>query len=543
MLENQIPLISDPKQLLLEMARLRQVADVLKLIVDRLATSQAVALARIWLVRPGAGCPTCPMQSECPDRTSCLHLVASAGTSIVEPSQDLSRLDGSFRRFPIGVRKVGQIAATGEALEVSNFAGEPDWLADPEWAHAEGIRGFGGQPLVHRGEVLGVLVVFSRATIGDISLDWLRMISDHASASLANAAAWEEVELLRNRLELENDYLQEEVRQRGSFGEMIGQSSALQKVGEQIDLVAPTDSTVLVTGESGTGKELVAREIHRRSSRSERPLIKVNCAAIPRELFDSEFFGHTQGSFTGAVRDRVGRFELADGGTLFLDEIGEIPLDLQSKLLRVLQEDELERVGEERTRKVDVRIIAATNRDLKAESEAGQFRSDLYYRLSVFPIDLPPLAQRKEDIPLLAEHLLAQLARKLGRTTLKLTVANVHELQRYDWPGNIRELQHVLERALITSKSGKLRLNLDNGGTKKGPGKGSIHNSINPMTADILTAAELREFEANNIRRALQRSGGKIYGTGGAAEILEIKPTTLASRIKSLGIDVDSEFK
>ncbi len=536
MLEHQIPLITDPKTLLLEMAERRQVADVLKLIVDRLAMSQAVVLARIWLIRPGEGCLTCPMKSECPDRTNCLHLVASSGTSIIEPDRDLTRIDGSFRRFPIGVRKIGRIAATGEALEITNFTGEPAWLVDPKWAQAEGIRGFGGQPLVYRGEVLGVLGVFSRTTIGDTCLNWMRMIANHAAASLANATAWEEVESLRHRLEQENDYLQEEVRHGNSFGEMIGQSSALQKVGEQIELVAPTNSTVLVTGESGTGKELVAREIHRHSSRSERPLIKVNCAAIPRELYDSEFFGHTKGSFTGAVRDRVGRFELADGGTLFLDEIGEIPLDLQSKLLRVLQEGELERVGEERTRKVDVRIIAATNRDLKSESEARRFRSDLYYRLSVFPIELPSLAERKEDIPLLAEHLLSQLARKLGRPVPRLTLINVRELQEYDWPGNIRELQHVLERSLILAKSGKLRLSLSSGNADT---KLPDHsNRTGPVAAEeILTISELRAFEARNIHRALERAGGKIYGSGGAAELLDMKPTTLSSRIKSLGMD------
>jgi len=540
MLEQHIPLISEPKTLLLEMAQRRLVADVLKLIVDRLATSQAVALARIWLIKPGEGCSTCPRRSECPDQTTCLHLVASAGTSITEPSRDLMRVNGSFRRFPIGVRKIGRIASTGNAMEVSNIAGQPDWLANPEWSQAEGIRGFGGQPLVYRGEVLGVLGVFSRTTIGDTCLDWLRMIADHAAASLANAAAWEEVEILRNRLELENDYLQEEARQRDTFGEMIGQSSALQKVAEQIELVAPTDSTVLITGESGTGKELVAREIHNRSSRSDRPLIKVNCAAIPRELYDSEFFGHTKGSFTGAVRDRVGRFELADGGTLFLDEIGEIPIDLQSKLLRVLQEGELERVGEERTRKIDVRIIAATNRDLKVESEARRFRSDLYYRLSVFPIEIPPLAERKEDIPLLANHFLAQLARRLGRPTPRLTLANVQELQRYSWPGNIRELQHVLERALITAKSGKLRLDLAERGMETQRLAGAIETVPSSSTEDILTASEFRIFEADNIRRALERTGGKIYGSDGAAELLDMKPTTLASRIKSLGIAFSS---
>ena len=540
MLEQKQPLIPEPKQLLLELAQRLQVREALDMIVDRLAASPAVALARIWLVRPGSGCESCPMQQECPDRTSCLHLVASGGKSLVDEDADLSRLDGRFRRFPIGVRKVGRIAATGEALEVSNIEGHPDWLVHPAWADAEGIRGFGGQPLVYRGEVLGVLGVFSRAIITEEDLEWLRTIADHAAASLANAAAWEEVERLRQRLELENDYLQEEVQSRDAFGDMVGKSAALKKVTEQIELVAPTDSTVLVTGESGTGKELVAREIHRCSSRSDRPLIKVNCAAIPRELYDSEFFGHTQGSFTGAVRDRTGRFELADGGTLFLDEIGEIPLDLQSKLLRVLQEGEFERVGEEQTRSVDVRIIAATNRDLKAESEAKRFRADLYYRLSVFPIELPPLSQRKEDIPLLAEHMLQQLARSMGRESPRLTKANIQQLQRYHWPGNIREFQHVLERAVITSRTGKLRFDLVPAESGEHLGVAPVHSTqASPEQEQVLTAVELKRFEADNIRRALRQTRGKVSGEGGAAELLGMKPTTLASRIKSLGISND----
>lgn len=533
MIENHIPLIADPRTLLLEMAQCRHLSDVLSLIVTRMAESPAVALARIWLIRPGAGCETCPRRSECPDQTICLHLVASAGTSLVNPGEDLSRTDGSFRRFPIGVRKVGRIAATGKALEVSNISGEPEWLVRPDWASDEGVRGFGGQPLIHKGKVLGVLGVFSRTTMGDDCTQWLRMIADHAAASLANATAWEEIESLRRRLELENEYLQDEVRQRESFGEIIGESSAIQKVGEQIELVAPTDSTILVTGESGTGKELVAREVHRRSSRSDKPLIKVNCAAIPRELFDSEFFGHTKGSFTGAVRDRIGRFELADGGTLFLDEIGEIPLDQQSKLLRVLQEGELVRVGEEETRSVDVRIIAATNRDLKAESETGRFRSDLYYRLSVFPIELPPLSKRQDDIPLLAKHLLSHLARRLGKLEPKLTLANVRDLQSHDWPGNIRELQHVLERAMILAKSNRLQFEFASSPNQ--PSR-AIAIPTDSESDAILTAADLKALEAQNIRRALERGGGKVYGTGGAAELMEMKPTTLASRIKSLKI-------
>ncbi|TWT50877.1 Formate hydrogenlyase transcriptional activator [Rubripirellula amarantea] len=535
MIELQPPLIPNPKSLLLAMAQQRTVADVLSLVVDEIASSQAVGLARIWLIRPGSGCESCPMRSECPDQTNCLHLAASAGTSIVGPSEPLHRIDGAFRRFPLGVRKVGRIAATGIPLEVQNIAGEPDWVACPDWVQEEGIRGFGGQPLVHRGKTLGVLGVFSRTTIGDTCLEWLRMISDHVALAIANTQAWEQIETLRERLELENDYLQQEVRGE-SFGEMVGRSAALQTVSQQISLVAPTDSTVLVMGESGTGKELVAREIHARSTRHQRPLIKVNCAAIPRELYESEFFGHSKGSFTGALRDRIGRFELADGGTLFLDEIGEIPLDLQSKLLRVLQEGELERVGEEKTRKVDVRIIAATNRDLRAESEAGAFRLDLYYRLSVFPIELPPLRKRTEDIVLLADHILQSLARRFGKQPPRLTQANVAELERYDWPGNIRELQHVLERAIISSPPGKLRLDIH----RTRPSQDRASAPTSEEATPILTASQLRELEAANIRRALKASAGKVYGASGAATLLGIKPTTLSSRIKSLGIEPPS---
>ena len=335
------------------------------------------------------------MAAECPDRSLCLHLVASGGRSAVDPTVTWTRTDGAFRRFPLGVRKVGRIGATGEPIEVPDLGQRPPRTGSSarNGSQAEGIAGFGGQPLVYRGEVLGVLAVFARGTIGAECMGWLRLIADHAAAAIAAARAFEEIEALRKQLELENEYLREEVTQAGVFGELIGQSPALGAVARQIDLVAPTDASVLILGESGTGKELVAREIHRRSRRAAKPLIKVNCAAVPRELYESEFFGHAQGAFTGALRDRAGRFELADGGTLFLDEIGEIPLEHQAKLLRVLQEGELERVGDERTRKVDVRLVAATNRDLKAEAEAGRFRQDLYYRLSVFPVELPPLRE------------------------------------------------------------------------------------------------------------------------------------------------------
>jgi transcriptional regulator with GAF, ATPase, and Fis domain len=341
--------------------------------------------------------------------------------------------------MPFGIRKVGRIALSGEPLEEPELTEPlPDWVARPEWIRAEGIRGFAGQPMIHRGVVLGVLAVFARQPISGECMGWLRMIADHAAAAINTARAFAEINALRKRLEQENEYLREEVTGAGAFGELIGQSPALEAVARQIDLVAPTDSAVLILGESGTGKELVAREIHRRSKRSGRPLIKVNCAAVPRELYESEFFGHAKGAFTGALRDRVGRFELAEGGTLFLDEVGEIPLELQAKLLRVLQEGELERVGEERTRRVNVRLVAATNRDLRTEAEAGRFRQDLFYRLSVFPVEIPSLRKRKEDIPLLVEHFLEGSSRKVGRPKLPLTLAAVQRLQQYDWPGNVR---------------------------------------------------------------------------------------------------------
>lgn len=524
-----VPLFEDPKAVLLELAQQRELPALLDLLVSRLASSESVALARLWLVRPGEGCETCPMQSECPDRSQCLHLVASAGRSIVNPEADLSRTDGRFRRFPIGVRKVGRIALSGEAIEAPDMAELPSWIAEPEWVREEGIVGFAGQPLSHHGMVLGVLGVFTRTRIGEGCLDWLRMIADHAAVAIAHSYAWEEVDRLRKRLEDENEYLQQEAAAEQGFGEMLGVSPALRNVSQQIDLVAPTDSTVLVLGESGAGKEVVARELHRRSSRADRPLIKVNCAAIPRELFESEFFGHVKGAFTGALRDRVGRFELADGGTLFLDEVGEVPLDLQSKLLRILQEGEIERIGEERTRRVDVRIIAATNRDLRAESQAKRFREDLYYRLSVFPIELPPLRAREGDIPILAEHFLQQAAQRFGADPPRLTKAAARQLQRYDWPGNVRELQHVIERALILSRGGPLKIDLQ-------PQADEQPVSTARVAAEVLTEEQVRDFERENLRRVLDAAGGKISGPQGAAELMGVKPTTLTSRLKAMGL-------
>jgi transcriptional regulator with GAF, ATPase, and Fis domain len=528
------PLFVDPRRLLLDMARERRLADLLRLVVDRLVESPRVALARIWLVLSSEDCANCDAL-ECRDPSKCLHLVASNGRSVVDPQVKWTRLDGAFRRFPLGVRKVGRIATTGEPFEALDLLPDPpNWVAAPGWILAEGIVGFGGQPLIHHGEVVGVLAVFARGTVGPDCMDWLRTIADHAATAIANARAFERIEELTTKLELENEYLREEATRAGAFGELVGQGPALVALARQIDLVAPTDAAVLILGESGTGKELVAREIHRGSKRAGKPLIKVNCAAVPRELYESEFFGHARGSFTGALRDRAGRFELADGGTLFLDEVGEIPTDLQAKLLRVLQEGELERVGEERTRKVDVRVVAATNRNLRAEAEAGRFRQDLYYRLSVFPVELPPLRKRVEDIPLLAEHFLALAANKLGRLKPRLTLADAQQLQRYHWPGNVRELQHVIERAVITAAGARLSIELP--ASVSGPADVATVAPVPLETDRVLTEAEIRELEANNIRAALRQAKGKVSGPEGAAELLGVKPTTLASRIRALGL-------
>ncbi|AGA25654.1 sigma-54-dependent Fis family transcriptional regulator [Singulisphaera acidiphila] len=531
------PGIGPYRRLLLDMAQERSVEALLHLIVDRLAQLPDAALARIWLLERGDICPTCPMAAECPDQTACLHLVASAGRSL-EDGRDWSGLGGRFRRFPIGVYKVGLIASRAEAIEVPDLQEDGRWLADPGWACRERIRGFAGQPLLHRGQVLGVLGVFLRARLDGDLLVWLRMIADHAAAAIANARAFEEIERLRSRVELENDYLRAEVKAASSFGEIVGASPALRAVLEQVDLVGPTDAGVLILGESGTGKELVARALHERSRRREGPMIKVNCASVPRDLFESEFFGHTRGSFTGAVRDRVGRFELAGGGTLFLDEVGEIPLDMQGKLLRVIQERTFERVGEERSRTVDVRIIAATNQNLKAEVEAGRFRQDLYYRLSVFPIVVPPLRERLDDVPVLAAHFMRSSCWRLGIPERPLAPTQLAELQSYAWPGNIRELQNVIERAAIASRTGLLRLELPasaNSRAPKNPGASTPHSNPDGVSR-LLSYAEVESLERENLLAALRLAHWKVSGKGGAADLLGVKATTLSSRIKAMGI-------
>jgi PAS domain S-box-containing protein len=339
---------------------------------------------------------------------------------------------------------------------------------------------------------------------------------------------------LRVELELERDYLREEVNVAMNFGRMVGTSQALQRMLKRVEAVAETPASVLLQGESGVGKELVAHAIHARSSRADGPLVKVNCASIPKELFESEFFGHVKGAFTGAHRDRVGRFQLADGGTLFLDEISEIPMELQGKLLRVLQESEFERVGDDVTRSVDVRVIAATNRDLERLIVDGEFREDLFYRLSVFPIDVPPLREREDDVIQLAQHFLEKTCHDFGRPQLTLTRAQARQLRDYDWPGNVRELKNVIERAVILSPGSVLRLDLSMPNLAATEARGPA--PLEAVREDVLTEEQMKEFGRRNIVAALEKSNWRVSGSGGAAELLGVRPTTLADRIRVHGI-------
>ena len=335
-------------------------------------------------------------------------------------------------------------------------------------------------------------------------------------------------------LTVQAEYLQAELRALQDFDSIIGQSAPLRQVLREVEQVAGTDATVLIQGETGTGKELFARAIHAASKRRDRPLVTVNCAAIPATLIESEFFGHEKGAFTGATVRREGRFALADGGTIFLDEVGELPLELQSKLLRVLQEGTFEPVGSATSRKVSVRVVAATNRDLAREVAEHRFRQDLFYRLNVFPMRLPPLRERLEDIPALAAAFAERYAQRIGKTVAALTPDDMHRLQSYTWPGNVRELQNVIERAVITAAGN--RLNLDLALPEVAPVVREAQFSVTADAASIRTLKELEELERNNLLRALEASQGRISGDRGAAELLGMNPSTLRSRMKALGV-------
>src|SRR5258705_68891 len=392
--------------LLLDIAHEQSVEHLLqKLLLRAMEQRQSdVACIQFWLVDKGDLCSVCPQRPKCPDQTRCLHLVAGRGHSLSSSGAGISRFDDPNARMPLGLGLVGKVAATGQQFVLNGLNEKPGESGELDCLAREKIRGFHGVPITFKGEVLGVMAAFTRDDIPEEARPWAQIFADHIGAAVANARAFEEIQRLKAQLEQQNAYLEEEVVEAKAFGDLVGQSAPLRHIVSQIDLVAPTEASVLILGETGTGKELVAREIHRRSRRKDKPLVRVNCASIPKELYESEFFGHVKGAFTGAIKDRAGRFETAQGGTIFLDEIGEIPLDLQSKLLRVLQEKRFERVGEDRTRIADVRIVGATNRDLKKEAATGRFREDLYYRLNVFPIQVIPLRERIDDVPSFAKQ-------------------------------------------------------------------------------------------------------------------------------------------
>ena len=376
-------------------------------------------------------------------------------------------------------------------------------------------------PIMKDGKPDGAVVVF-------------RDITKRKEIELQREQAYAEIKALTEQLEQERDYLRDEVNVSANFGEIIGESEALKRAMAQIEAVAKTPVSVLILGESGVGKEMIARAIHTKSDRADKPLVKVNCASIPKDLFESEFFGHVRGAFTGAHQDRVGRLQLADGGTLFLDEIGEIPVSQQGKLLRALQEGEFERVGDDQTIKVDVRVVAATNRDLSEEMKAGRFREDLFYRLSVFPVEVPPLRDRLHDVAPLALHFIEEICRELGREPMSMTQSQVSLLKRQAWPGNIRELKNVIERAVISTAGDRLRLDLALPAVTVQSSR-TTESSL-PEPSEFVTAEEFKVLEKANITAALAHSNWKIWGPGGAAELLGMRPSTLSYQIKALGI-------
>jgi formate hydrogenlyase transcriptional activator len=405
---------------------------------------------------------------------------------------------------------------------------------------AEGLQAVCCTPLIHHGHTFGTLNLASRRldafTAQDLEL--LQPVGAQIAIAVENALAFKEIDALKNKLAVEKLYLEEEIRSEFNFEEIVGESAALKRALAQVELAAPAGTTVLLLGETGTGKELFARAIHNLSTRRDRTFVKINCAAIPSGLLESELFGHERGAFTGAISQKIGRFELADRGTLFLDEVGDLPLELQPKLLRVLQEQEFERLGGNRTQRVDVRVVAATNQDLSKQVAERAFRSDLYYRLNVFPIQIPALRERPEDIPLLVRYFVQRFSRSLNKGVEYIPADVMDALSNYSWPGNIRELENLLERAVLLSPGKELRVPLSeikSSAVNSAAGMDLSSSLTSPasLTSSIST---LEEAERQHILRALKHTQWRIAGPKGAATILGMKRTTLQARMRKLGI-------
>ena len=502
------------ERIMLKMASSLNLEEVLTTITQGLVEELDATFARIWLLGPGDLCASCHKVDHCVNQAQCLHLKASAGL--------YTNTDGEYRRVPLGALKIGRIAQGSGPVFTNDVLGD-DRLPGKVWMQEQGLRAFAGYPLLFQEELLGVVALFSRRPLTQSELDRLPVFAHQAAIAIKNAQLFGEVNQLKEQLQAENVYLQEEIKLAHNFDDILSQSLAMQQVLHKVEQVAATDATVLILGETGTGKELLARAVHQLSPRQDRPLVKVNCASLPANLIESELFGHEKGAFTGAVSRRSGRFELAHRGTIFLDEIGDLPLDLQAKLLRVLQEGEFERLGDSHTIQIDVRVIAATNRDLKQAIASGEFREDLYYRLNVFPLALPPLRERPEDVPLIVSHFVQKYSAKMGKRIEQIPTAVIETLQAYDWPGNVRELENIIERAVILSTGSRLELD----GSLITNRKEAIPHS---------QVQTLQEVERQHILQNLEDTNWRIEGPRGAAVRLGLNPSTLRSRMKKLNL-------
>jgi transcriptional regulator with GAF, ATPase, and Fis domain len=488
--------------------------EVLTTISQGLVDQLGAAFARIWLLGPGDLCGECFKASSCRNQEKCLHLKASAGM--------YTNLNGEYRRVPLGEAPIGRIANNKKPIFSEDLIND-NQFPNKEWLKTNEFCVYAGYPLIFRDELLGTAAVFGQRKMPDNEFEHIAGFANQASIAIKNAQLFGEVATLKNQLQAECNYLREEIKFEYNYDEIIGQSAALKYVLFKVEQIAAMDTTVLILGETGTGKELIARALHSQSARRDRPLVKVNCATLPANLIESELFGHEKGAFTGAQRNQLGRFEVADEATIFLDEIGELPLELQSRLLRVLQDGEYERLGSSQTRKADVRVIAATNRDLEDEVRKGGFRKDLWYRLSVFPITIQPLRERAEDIPLLVEFLVQKFSRKLGKQIHKIPSNVIKALQTHPWPGNVRELENVIERAIINTLGPELQL---------------AEKLMTPLAEDLAQSQTggLEDIERDYIVRILEERHWKIEGIDGAAQTLNVNPSTLRGRIRKLGI-------
>ncbi len=454
--------------------------------------------------------------------------------SLHDPIQKVMRLHTIQANVPadlVGGHEVaiedcpaGLVWQQQQPLLVPKLTEERRWPKVIGHMKEDGTESFCFVPLTTSRSQLGAMGFMSlqQDAYSDADIQFLQQVAQQVAVAVENALAFQEIAELKDKLAKEKLYLEEEIRTEHGFEDIIGESNPLRNVLKQVEVVAPTDSTVLVQGETGTGKELIARAIHRLSSRGERTFVKLNCAAIPTGLLESELFGHERGAFTGAISQKAGRFELADRGTMFLDEVGEIPLELQSKLLRVLQEQEFERLGSTKTIRVNVRLIAATNQDLKGLVEAKQFRSDLYYRLNVFPVTLPSLRERSEDIPILVRYFTQHYAIRMKKNIQSVPAKTLEVLSRYTWPGNIRELENLVERSVILTQGTDLQV--------------PISELLEQSRLGVTAAATLEEAEREQILRALHETKWVIGGRGGAAARLGLKRTTLQSKMQKLGI-------